>query len=293
MSRQVKMNEGQSILSYIVRLLSDPVSRPPFGTGLIANRQLLGQLIRREVVGRYKGSALGIFWSLLTPFFMLTVFTLVFGTVFPSRWPGASADASIAEYAVILFAGLTVFQLFGEVVNRAPGLVLSNGNFVKKVVFPLELLAPVALGSGLFHLGVSFVVLLFAVLIVFGAVPASALLLPLVLVPYALLILGITWFLAALGVYYRDVGQLLGPMVTALMFLSPIFYPLSALPDWLRGWITFNPIALPVEETRAVLILGRMPDLVALSIYGAIAFVIATIGFIWFQKTRKGFADVL
>lgn len=291
---QMRLREGTLLmLSHVVQVLTYPIRRPPLGTGLLANRQLLAQLIRREVVGRYKGSALGLFWSLLTPLFMLTVYTLVFGSVFQSRWPGASANASTAEFAIILFAGLTVFHLFSEVINRAPGLVLSNVNYVKKVVFPLELLAPVALGSGLFHTAVSLAVLLTAVFLVHGAVPATAMLLPFVLAPFALMILGLVWFLAALGVYYRDVSQLLGPLVTAMMFLSPIFYPLSALPDWLRGLVKLNPVALPVEETRAVLIFGRVPDLAAVSAYAVVAALIAGLGFVWFQKARRGFADVL
>lgn len=283
----------ERVLSYLSRALTYPIRRPPLGTGLLANRQLLGQLIRREVVGRYRGSTLGILWSLLTPLFMLTVFTLVFGTVFKSRWPGTGDDTSMAEFAIILFTGLTVFQLFGEVVNRAPGLVVANANYVKKVVFPLELLAPAALGSGLFHAAVSIVVLLAAVLLVHGSVPATALWLPVVLAPYALLILGLAWFLASLGVYYRDVSQMLGTVVTAMMFLSPIFFPLSALPEWLRGWVAYNPITFPVEATRNALVFGRSPDIWALSGYMIVASCIAALGFMWFQKTRKGFADVL
>lgn len=254
---------------------------------------LLLPLIRREITGRYRGSALGILWSLLTPLFMLAVFTFVFGTVFKAKWAGAREDASMAEFAVILFAGLTVFQLFAEVVNRAPGLILSNQNYVKKIVFPLELLVPVALGSALFHAAISLAVLLPLQFAVFGSIPLTALWLPVVLVPFCLLILGLSWFLASLGTYVRDIGQVLGTLVTALMFLSPIFFPLTALPEWLRPWLVLNPIAVPVEEARKVLIYGQSPDYQTLVGYTAVAIVVCWLGYMWFQKTRKGFADVL
>ena len=186
-----------------------------------------------------------------------------------------------------------MFQLFSEVVLRAPTLVLANANYVKKVVFPLQILPVVSLGSALFHAGVSLVVLLGFMLAVYGAIPLTALLLPIVIAPYCLMILGIAWFLAALGVYYRDINQILGTLVTALMFLSPIFFPLSALPEWIRGWIGLNPVSLPVEQTRALLIFGAMPDLLGLAAYTAAALAVAALGYAWFQKTRKGFADVL
>jgi lipopolysaccharide transport system permease protein len=254
---------------------------------------LIVQMVRREVVGRYRGSLLGIFWSLLTPLFMLAVYTFVFGAVFKARWAGAGAETPPGEFAIILFAGLLVFQLFAEVVTRAPSLILANANYVKKVVFPLEILPPVALGSALCHAGVSLVVLFGFMLAVYGSIPLAALWLPAILAPYCLLILGLAWFLASLGVYYRDVNQFLGTVVTALMFLSPIFFPLSALPEWLRPWVALNPIAFPVEATRAILIFGEMPDAAVLAIYTFIGLLAASLGYVWFQKTRRGFADVL
>ncbi|MDA4846557.1 ABC transporter permease [Hoeflea sp. E7-10] len=251
------------------------------------------QLVRREVVGRYKGSMLGILWSLLTPLFMLGVYTFVFGMVFKARWAGAAEDTSMAEFAITLFAGLIMFQLFAEVVSRAPMLVLSNPNYVKKIVFPLETLVPVALGAALFHTGLSLVVLIVFMLPVYGSVPMTALLLPLVLVPYCLSILGLSWFLASFGTYVRDIGQILGTIITALMFLSPIFFPLSALPDWLQPWLALNPIALPVEQARNVLLFGQLPDMGPLALYSLASLALAVLGFQFFQKTRKGFADVL
>jgi lipopolysaccharide transport system permease protein len=264
---------------------------------MVRNFGLIAQLTRRDITGRYRGSALGILWSLLTPLFMLAVFTFVFGTIFQARWAPSSGHAqaasSTAEFAIILFAGLIVFQLFAEVVNRAPTLILSNVNYVKKVVFPLEVLPVVALGSALFHAGVSFVVLVAFILAISGQVPLTALLLPLILVPFSALILGLGWLFASLGVFLRDISQILGTLVTALMFLSPIFFPSTALPEWIRPWIMLNPIALPVEQAREVLIWGNAPDWTGLAIYSMVAFAVAAAGYAWFQKTRKGFADVL
>ena len=179
-------------------------------------------------------------WSLFTPLFMLAVYTFVFGTVFKARWtppdtPAAGAEHATAEFAIVLFAGLIVFQLFGEVITRAPGLVLANVSYVKKVVFPLEILPVVAMASALFHSGVSLLVLFAAMLGFNGSIPVTAVLLPIVLAPYTGLILGLAWFLASLGVYVRDIGQILSTLVTALMFLSPIFFPPSALPEWMRA----------------------------------------------------------
>jgi lipopolysaccharide transport system permease protein len=251
------------------------------------------ELVRRSITARYRGSVLGILWSLLTPLFMLAVFTFVFGSVLKAKWAGAAEDASIAEFAVVLFAGLIVFQLFSEVVTAAPGLILANQNYVKKIVFPLEILVPVALGSALFHAGVSFLVLLAFVLAIHGAIAWTALLLPLVIVPFCLMILGLGWFLASLGTYVRDIGQVLGTVVTALMFLSPIFFPLTALPEWLRPWLVLNPLALPVEEARKVLVFGQIPDFAGLAAYAIAAVLVAGAGYFWFQTTRKGFADVL
>lgn len=254
---------------------------------------LLLHLIRREIVGRYRGSVFGILWSLLTPLFMLGVYTFIFGTVFKARWAGAGDGSSIAEFALILFSGLIVFQIFAEVINRAPGLILANQNYVKKIVFPLELLVPVALGSALFHAGVSLIVLFAIMIPVYGGIPSTAPLLPVVIAPFCLVILGLSWLLASLGTYVRDIGQILGTVVTALMFMSPVFFPLSALPEWLQPWLLFNPIALPVTQARDVMIFGNWPDFVALGIYAAVSVVVAALGYQFFQKTRKGFADVL
>lgn len=256
---------------------------------------LIFPLTYREIVGRYRGSVFGILWSLLTPLFMLSVYTLVFGVVMKAKWaiPGASAaEHSTAQFAVILFAGLVVFQFFSDAVGAAPSRILSNANYVKKVVFPIEILPVVPLGVALFHAGVGLVVLLAFSAFIIG-LPVTLPLAPVVFAPLVLLTLGLVWFLAAVGVYLRDIGQIIGPILTASMFLSPIFFSRLSMPEWLQPWLLLNPLTVPVEAFRNVVIFGVMPDWVALALYSCIAAFVAVLGYLFFQKTRKGFADVL
>jgi homopolymeric O-antigen transport system permease protein len=254
------------------------------------NRHLLMQMVQREVVGRYKGSVMGLSWSFLHPLLMLAVYTFVFGVVFQARW---QTSASHEDFALNLFAGLVVFGVFAECITRAPGLVLANINYVKKVVFPLEILAPSIVIAALFHAAISLIILLMFYMFVHGVPHLTVLWLPVIWLPFILLVLGLSWFLSALGVYLRDVAQVIGVMTTALMFLSPIFYPVSALPEGVRDWMFLNPLALIIEQTRSVILLGQAPDGLALAIYAAVSAVIYALGFVWFKKTRKGFADVL
>jgi len=255
------------------------------------NRALIASLTKREVVGRYRGSVLGIVWSLVLPVFMLAVYTFVFSVVFNARWSAQSTSKT--EFALILFAGLLVFNLFSECVNRAPTLILHNQNYVKKVVFPLEILPWVALCSALFHTLISYVVWQVFYVIFFGAPNMTVLLFPVVLLPLALFTLGVSWMLASVAVYLRDIAQLVGVLTTVLMFMSPIFYPLSALPAAYQPVIGLNPLALPIEFARDVLLWGNLPGLTVFALYTAGSALMAWVGFTCFQKLRSGFADVV
>ncbi len=258
--------------------------------------QLIYDLTKREVLGRYRGSILGIFWSMLTPLFMLGVYTFVFGSVFKARWsiPGRQgSDHSMVEFAIILFAGLIVFQIFSEVVSRAPSLILSNANFVKKVVFPLEVLPVVATGAALFHGVISLAILLVFQIVFMNAVPWTIILVPVVLLPLIILILGLGWFFASFGTYLRDINQILVPIVSSMMFLSPIFFERKALPVGVQNWIVFNPITIPAEQLREVMIFGILPDWTAYFCYLVVALLVAFAGFRFFNMTRRGFADVI
>lgn len=258
---------------------------------LYKNRSLIFDLIKREVVGRYKGSVLGLLWSFFNPVFMLVVYTFVFSVVFKARWKGGG-DSKV-EFALVLFTGLLVFNLFSEVINRAPSLILSNANYVKKVIFPLDILPVVVLGAAAFHVLVSLVVWLVFFLLFFSLPEWTVLQLPLVFIPLVLMTLGLAWLLASLGVYLRDVGQIIGLVVMALMFLTPVFYPVAALPVEYQGIMRLNPLTYIVEETRNVMIWGKTIDWPQWSCWTVLSMLVAWLGFAWFQKTRKGFADVI
>ena len=257
------------------------------------NRQLIMQMTKREVVGRYKGSFMGIAWSFFNPVFMLVVYTFVFSEIFKMRWGDLGGDESKTQFAVILFAGMIVFSLFSEVLNRAPSLILSNVNYIKKVVFPIEILPVIAMGATLFHSLISLGVLLAAFALFNGYLHWTAIFTPLVFLPLVILTMGLAWMLASLGVFLRDVGQTIGIITTLLMFLAPVFYPITAVPERFRSIIMANPLTFIIEQAREVLIWGHLPDWLGLGTYTLVAVVIAWAGYAWFQKTKKGFADVL
>lgn len=255
------------------------------------NRELIKASAKREVLGRYRGSVMGILWSFFNPLLMLAVYTFVFSEIFKARWNAGSNSKT--EFALMLFAGLIMFNLFSECINRAPGLILSNVNYVKKIVFPLEILPAVALLSAAFHGLISLGVWFLAYLVFFGLPHTTVLYFPLIVPPFVLFIMGLSLGLASLGVYLRDVSQFIGVITTVLMFLTPIFYPATALPEDYRHLLYLNPLTPVIEQTRDVLFWGKAPDLGMLGIYWLITAAIAWLGFAWFQKTRKGFADVL
>ena len=256
------------------------------------HRGLIAALTRREVIGRYNGSVLGIAWSFFNPLLMLAVYTFVFSEVLKVQWSPGSGETK-TDFAIILFSGLIVYGLFAECVNRAPTLVLSNPNYVKKVVFPLEILPWVAFGSAMFHALVSLLALLLVELVFRHSVPWTAVLFPILVVPLVLFTMGFAWMLASLGVYLRDVGQAIGIITTILMFLSPIFYPLKSLPAKYQSLLLLNPLTYVIESARGLLIFGTVPDWGHWAILLAVSMLVAWAGFAWFQKTRGGFADVL
>jgi lipopolysaccharide transport system permease protein len=255
------------------------------------NRHLILQLAKRDVLGRYRGSMMGLAWSFFNPLIMLTVYTFVFSVVFKARWSVAGEDK--INFAIILFVGLIAYGLFAECINRAPTLILSNSNYVKKVVFPLEILPSVALGSALFHAGVSLIVLLIAQFLVNQRLPWTVIFFPIVVLPLLFTAMGLAWLLSALGVYVRDMGQITTIFTTVLMFMSPLFYPLSALPKQYQVWLQLNPLTFIIEQSRNVLIFGKTPDWILWGLALAASLLVCAVGFWWFQKTRKGFADVL
>lgn len=257
-----------------------------------AHRELIWQLAKREVLGRYRGSLLGLAWSLFSPLLMLAVYTFVFGVVFRAKW-GLGPSETMFDFAMMLFAGLIVFSILGECLMRSPSLILANPNYVKKVVFPLEVMPIVLVLSALFHAAVSVAVLVAMLVVTRAALPWTIIFLPLVLVPVVALCLGVSWFLSSLGVYLRDTAQVTGVIASALLFLSPIFFPSSALSEQVRLLIMLNPLSFPIEQAREVLMWGRLPDWGRLALYAIGSLILMQGGYWWFQRTRRGMADVM
>ena len=255
-----------------------------------SQRYLLKDLIIREIQSRYRGTVFGFAWLVVYPVLMLSVYSFVFGGVFKSRW---TIQGGMGEFIIMLFCGLVIFTIFSEVANRAPGTITGNPNFVKKVVFPLELLPLVSLGAALFNASISFAILCLLVAIVNSGVSATALFAPLVLLPLLLLTAGVSWGLAALGVFFRDLGQIIGIITSVMLFLSPVFFPVSSIPKDARWLLNFNPLTYPIEEMRRVLILGQFPDWGSWGMYLAGAVAVAYVGLWVFQRSRPAFADVL
>lgn len=258
---------------------------------LVNNQHLLKKLIIRDVNTRYKGSILGVLWSLVTPLIMLAVYTFVFSVVFKARWHGGVGTQT--EFALLLFSGLIIFNVFADCIARAPTLITSNPNFVKKVVFPVELLPVVVLGSALFQWIMGFIVWLLFHLIFFGYPPLTIFLLPLALLPLTLLTLGLTWFISALGVYIRDVNQITGVVTTVLLFLSPIFYSIDMLPESFQFVMKLNPLTNIIELSRDLIIWGTMIDFKVYALQLLLSSFVFIAGYWFFIKTKKGFADVL
>lgn len=256
------------------------------------HRDLIVQMTRRDVISLYKGSLMGLGWAFFNPMLMLAVYTFVFSVVFKARW-GVSTAESKTEFAVILFIGLIVHSLFAEVLNRAPGLIPGNVNYVKKVIFPIEILPVISMGRALFHGLISLGILLIALIMLNGFIYWTATLIPLVILPLLLITLGVAWLFASLGVYLRDVGQFTGIVTTTMLFLAPVFYPVSILPEKYQLIIMANPLTFIIEQARQVLIFGQFPDWSGLIVYSLISLLVVWLGYWWFQKTRKGFADVI
>ena len=255
------------------------------------NRELITQLIWREVTGRYRGSFAGLLWSFLNPLFSLAMYTFVFGVVFKTRW--GQHSESIFDFALLLFAGLIIHGLLAECINRSPFLILNNPSYVKQVVFPLEILPVVSLGSSFFHTSISAGILIVLWGFTHGGLPISVVFIPILLFPLCLIALGVGWLLSASAVYFRDIGQIVGFVNSALLFFSPIFYPASSVPEPFRSVLAFNPLTFVIESLRGDLIYGILPEMNSYLTYLAISMVVACLGYAWFQKVRSGFSDMI
>lgn len=255
---------------------------------ILANRSLYARLVGRDVHVRYKGSILGIMWALLNPLSLLVVFSFVFGIVLNARW-GIGGH----NFTLVLFSGLILFTFLADCINRSPGLVLENANYVKKVVFPLELLPAVPLGTATINLGLSLIILAGGQLWYGQGLPVTWVAVPVVLLPLLVFAYGVVFFLSSLGVFIRDLAQLTSVLTMLLMYMGPIIFPLEMVPAQFRSWLFLNPLTFPVTQLREATLNGQWPDWVGLGWYGAIALLVCTGGFWWFWRTKNGFADVV
>jgi len=252
---------------------------------------LVVQMAKRDVAGRYRGSFMGLFWSFFNPLLMLAIYTFVFGVIFKAKW-NAQVTGHF-QYAVMLFAGLNINQMFSECANKAPSLIIQNTNFVKKIVFPLETLSWSTLGAALFHLMVSTIVLLIISAFANHTIPWTLLLFPVVVLCFLPFVAGTVWLLASLGVFLRDLQQAISIITTALMFLAPILYPMTVIPERWRGFMYANPLTVMAMASQNTLVLGQQPNWVHLGWYLLGSSLFAWLAFMWFERTKKGFADVL
>lgn len=258
---------------------------------LLNHRELIWEMVKRDFIGRYKGSIMGVAWSLFNPLLMLAIYTIVFSVAFKARW-GTGEESKVA-FALVLFSGMIVHSFFAECLNRAPGLITSHPNYVKKVVFPLEILPWMVLCSALLHFLVSFGVLLVFCLLAGMPVHSGALLVPVILLPLILMSIGLSWIFSSLGVYLRDLSQIIGMVTTVALFLAPVFYPIEALPEAYRVFITWNPIALPIVQLRDAMLWDKSLQWGPWTLSMGIGAAISYLGYWWFQKSRRGFADVI
>jgi lipopolysaccharide transport system permease protein len=259
---------------------------------ILKNKDLLTQLARQNILVRYKGSGFGRIWSFITPLFMLTIYTFVFGFVFKSRWDIDGNESQMA-FVLTMFCGLAVFNIFSESVSASTTIVSRNVNYVKKVVFPLEILPVNMLMTSLFFSGVWFIILFAGIVIFLNKICVTAICLPLVICPLIILSQGICWFLASLGVYIRDMEHMVNLLLRALLFMTPIFYPVTRIPEKFRFLFLFNPLAVIVQEMRNVLLFNKWPNWWLLGIVTVFSLIVFQFGYIWFMKTKRGFADVL
>ncbi|MBK8399863.1 MAG: ABC transporter permease [Propionivibrio sp.] len=252
------------------------------------HRYLLGQLVKRDVLLRYRGAMFGVAWIFLSPLLMLAIYAFIFGQVFQTRWP--HQDSGV-PFWLLLYCGLIVFNLFGETVSRAPAAVRGYPSYVKKIIFPLGILPLVPLGAAFVHAAFNFLILV-AALAVTGNLSPGILLFPLLLLPAVLLGIGAAWFLAAWGVFIKDMTQIVPLFVQMLLFLSPVFYPVSAVPGFLRPVYALNPLGAVIEATRAAILAQPIswPAWGAALLFGTIA---AFLGHSFFRHSRDEFADAL
>lgn len=260
-------------------------------SSLVKHLSLVLELAKRDVQGRYRGASFGLLWSLISPFLMLMIYSFAFGSVMKGRWP--QIEAGHTNFSIILFAGLIVHGFFAECFNKSVTLITANPNFVKRVIFPLDILPWPMVLSALFHVAMNLVVFMVLRFFLDGEVTWTTVFFPVVLLPLAVFVLGISWFMAAAGVYFRDLSQITGPVSMAMLFLSSAMMPIDSVSESYRWVFRLNPLSFIIDQTRNVLLWGRLPDWPGLGTYLLASSVVFYLGYLWFRVTRRGFADVI
>lgn len=256
------------------------------------NRELIRQFTVRETVERHRGTHLGLLWSVINPLLVLAVYTFVFGVILRQKWD--VLGGSPAEFPLTMLCGVTVFTVFADAVSQAPALIVNRAGYVTKVIFPLEIFPVTVLGSGLFYAGIGLVLIVGGTGLLLHAFSPTIWLFPVVLLPLIFLSLGLSWFLSSLGVFLRDINSVVAIVVQrVMMFLTPIFYPVENVPDQYRFLIDYNPLTPIVENSRRTLMWGQWPDWASLGIVTVISLVVMQLGYAFFVKSKRGFADVL
>lgn len=259
---------------------------------LYKNRDLFVQSLTREIVQKYRGSYLGILWNFILPLVMLTVYSFIFGVIFKARWDQQVTDSK-AEFALILFVGITLYNVFSETVGASPTLIITNVNYVKKVIYPLEILSMTSIGNSLVQLLFNLVIILLGKAIIIRHFDFMILFFPLVLLPLLLLVLGISWILSGIGVFIRDMRQAATIIILIFGYITPVFYPISSVPESFRWVMYLNPMTAIVNNARRVLIYGEFPDWLSLLITFFISYLIMLIGLMFFRKVKSNFSDAI
>jgi lipopolysaccharide transport system permease protein len=264
----------------------------PFAADLWTNRALLWQFTVRNVELRHKGSHLGLIWSFLNPLLMLGLYVLVFAYIFGGKF-GVLPNETKVEYALGVFLGLTIFHILAEILGVSPSLIVGNPNFVKKVVFPLEILPAASVGAALFHTCISLTLALLGILLFGPGLAVTALWLPIIILPLILLCLGTSWFFSALGVFFRDVGQIMQFLSMALMYSSAVVFSAKSIPPSIWIYLRFNPLLLAIEMARDAALWKRPLNLNHLAYLYVVSFLVCYLGHIAFRRMKPAFADVL
>ena len=258
---------------------------------ILRNKYLVKKLIVRDIKTKYKGSVLGMFWSWIVPIMMLAVYTFVFSEVFQARWSVDTNDKY--QFAMTMFCGLSVFNVMAETMNRSTGLIMQNTNYVKKVMFPLELLPFVTVITAMFNCVVSLVILIVARLVIYKSISPMVLLLLPALIPILIISVGVGLFLSSLSVFLRDMGSIISVIVAVLMYATPVFYSSAAVPEKYRLISNLNPLTYIIENVRRIILYDEWINLQWYISSLITALVFYAIGLLVFKRSKEGFADVL